>query len=259
VSDNWLKEFGFNPLRLPRRDLRPFDVLKKGHDGAFTSKVGTLDMLLSSAQPPPDAETDEPTGDIAKKRTRKLEGKLGLSVLNALFGGLVGAKLGANAELAKASQMEVTYEDVRLDSVPLLALQAWVEKAQITAPQSALVDLNDDKFAVVTAVLRSSRLSVSASRDGGTGVSAGVPEIAGVVSAEASIDTARTDGSSVTFDGTDPIAFGFQAYVLLFEGNLTLGLQEVRRAVPVGDDAYADDAWTAPGEVDAVKDEPLVT
>jgi hypothetical protein len=249
VSENWLKEYGFNPLRLPRRDLRPLDVLRKGHGGAFDTKVGTLDMLLSSGDQLPEAVAGEPAGGIAQKRSRKLEGKLGLSVLGALF----GSKLGARTALGKADQLEVTYEDVLLDSVPLLVLQRWVEGAQITAPQSALVDLNDDRFAVVTAVLRSSNLSVSATHDGDKSLSLDVPEISGVVSAGVGVSSGRADGSSVTFAG-EPIAFGFQAYVLMYEGNLTLGLQEVRGEAP---ENFSDDAWTGPDELDELGDDPL--
>ena len=253
MADNWLKEFGFNPLRLPRRDLGPFDVLVKGRDGAFSAKAGTLDMLLSSAAPRPDVTTGEPTGDLAKKLTRKVDGKLGLSVLSALFGGMIGSKLGAETELKHARAMDVTYEDVTQDSLLLLPLQRWLEEADVTAPQSGMVMLNDERFAVVTAVLRSAKLSVSASREGGKSLALNVPEISGVFSTNAAVSSASENGSTVTFAGQEPIAFGFQAYVLLFEGNLTLGLDEVRGTQP----DPADLAWTADEELPAIEDTPL--
>ena len=149
---------------------------------------------------------------------------LGLSVLGALLGALIGGRLGASTRLGKAKTMEVTYEDVVLDSVAELALQRWIEEARINAPRSARADLDGSRFAVVTAVLRSAKLTVAVDQHADGGVSLDVPEISGIVSADASLAITRADGSQVTFEGPEPITFGTQAFVLLYEGNLTMGL-----------------------------------
>ena len=255
MSENWLKEYGFNPLRLPRRDLRPLDVLRMGHDQTFSTKAGTLDMLLSGDGPAPEVVVGEPTGGIAAQQTRKVEGRFGLSVLGALLGGLVGGKLGASTQLGKAKTVDVTYEEVTLDSVAELAIQGWIEAAQIAAPRSARADLEAGRFAVVTAVLRSSKLTVAVGRNGDAGVTLDVPEITGIVAAEASVGMSRVDGSQVTFEGPEPITFGLQAFVLQYEGYLTLGLPtEARGETPRG---FEQHAWTAGDEMDAVEDAPL--
>jgi hypothetical protein len=251
MGANWLKEFGFNALALPRRELGPFDVLLEDRNSVFSSKAGTLDQVLASDAPRPEPTLGEPTGSIAQKVGRKMELKLGLSVLDALLGGFLGSKLGAETELSRAKDLEITYEDVTQDSLPLLSLQAWMESAEIVAPQAARDMLGDEKLAVVTAVLRSAKLSVAATADRGASLALDVPQISGIVAADGKVARSSTDGTRVTFDGGEPIAFGFQAYVMLYDGGASLGLEEVRRGAPA---EATDQAWTADGEVGEIRD-----
>jgi hypothetical protein len=172
-----------------------------------------------------------------------MELKFGLSLLDSVLGGLLGSKLGAETGFRHAKDLEITYEDVTQDSVPLLTLQAWMEGAEIVAPQAARSMLGDEKLAVVTAVLRSA--------NGGASVALDVPAISGIVAAEGKVARSSTDGTTVTFEGGEPIAFGFQAYVMLYDGGAGLGLEEVRRGEPADP---VDQAWTAAGEVEEIRD-----
>jgi hypothetical protein len=253
---NWLKDFGFNALALPRRQLGPLDILLEDGNGIFSSKAGTLEQVLASQTERPEPTTGEPTGSIAQKLERKMELKFGLSLLDSLLGGLLGAKLGAQTSLQHAKDLEMTYEDVTQDSLPLLSLQAWMEQADIVAPDAACRMLEDEKLAVVTAVLRSAKLTVRASRDNGASIALDLPQISGVVAAEGKVAASSADGTCVTFEGDEPIVFGFQAYVLLYSGGASLGLEEVRRGEGAADPV--EQAWTADGEVQEIRDAVLV-
>jgi hypothetical protein len=253
---NWLKDFGFNALALPRRQLGPLDILLEDGNGIFSSKAGTLDQVLASQAERPEPTTGEPTGSMAQKLERKMELKLGLSLLDSLFGGLLGSKLGAQTSLRHAKGLEMAYEDVTQDSLPLLSLQAWMEQADMVAPDAAQQMLEDEKLAVVTAVLRSPKLSVQATRDGGASIALDVPQISGLVAAEGKAARCSADGTRVTFEGSEPIVFGFQAYVLLYSGGASLGLEEVRRGESAADPV--EQAWTADGEVQEIRDAMLV-
>jgi hypothetical protein len=253
---NWLKDFGFNALALPRRELGPLDVLLEDCNGMFSSKAGTLDQVLASETERPELTTGEPTGSIAQKLGRKMELKFGLSLLDSLLGGLLGSKLGAETSLQHAKDLEMTYEDVTQDSLPLLSLQAWMEDANIVAPHAARQMLEDEKLAVVTAVLRSAKLTVQATRDGGASIALDVPQISGIVAAEGKVASSSADGTRITFEGDEPIVFGFQAYVLLYNGGASLGLEEVRRGEGTADPV--EQAWTADGEVEEIRDAVLI-
>lgn len=238
MADNWLKEYGFNALLLPRRDLGPKDLLMRSQDG-FDQKVGTVEMMLSSADALPGVSSGEPTGSLSRKVEKKVEVGLGLKILGALLGAATAGKLGATAKVQRASHLVVSYEDVVQDSVAVLALQAWLESADVTGPKAAQVWLNDERLAAVTSVLRSAKLSIVAETQDGASIDLDVPEIQGLISGDAKVEVSSSSTSKVTFTGPTPIAFGFQAFVLRYEGNVSFGLEPLkgitaRRPDPAG-------------------------
>jgi hypothetical protein len=53
------------------------------------------------------------------------------------------------------------------------------------------------------------------------------------------------------FTGAEPIAFGFQAFVMNFERNVSFGLEETK---DLGTEDFASAAWTADRELAAISD-----
>jgi len=249
MADNWLKEYQFSALELPRRDLAPGDVVFRDN-GRFDQKVGSLPMLFTSSSEMPGTTSGEPTGSIARSFEKKVDAGLGLKILGALFGG--ASKLGAGLEAKHAKSMSVTYEDVTQDSLAVLALQSWLEQAQITTSRQATDWLNDEKLAAVTAVLRTAKLSIVAERENGAAIELDVPEIQGIVSGGARVSAGSGASSKITFTGEDPIAFGFQAFVMLFDENVSFGLEQTR-----GRPDFGAEAWTAETELETVEDASL--
>ena len=248
-DDNWLKEYGFNVVALPRRDLRPGDVLLRP-DGRFDQKAGNLAMVFESAEPVPDNTVGEPVAEIARTGDHRVQAGLGVKILGALFGGAVGSKLGAHLEGRHATRLAVRYEDVEQDSLPVLALDAWIQQAKVKLSGQGAIWLNNNKLAAITAVLRTAKLSVTAQRDDGASVELDLPEIQGLVGGEGKVSAESGSASKVTFLGNEPIAFGWQAFVLRFSGNVSFGLEQVRGVAP----APEQDAWTDEEEIDEVAD-----
>lgn len=251
MAQNWLKEYGFNAVKLPRRDLYPGDLLF-GDKGAFDEKVGDLSMLLQSeaALPP---TTTEPVAHIGRTVTRDVDASLGVRILGALFGPGTAGKLGGSVSFRDARSLSVTYADVEQQTLAVLALQTWIEGAKVNTNRWAQDNLNREQYAAVTTVLRTAKLSIVALGDRGGELSLDAPEIQGIVGGGASVNHSSQDASRVTFTGAEPIAFGFQAFILRFRGNVSFGLE---RAKGLGDDDdHRADAWAADEELDAVRDE----
>jgi hypothetical protein len=259
-DDNWMKDFGFNALRLPRRDLRPKDVLLK-QDGRFETKVGDVSMVVSSDAPLPEVSSGEPTATLGRQITKKLDVSFGLKLLGALIGAGASDKLGIDTGYKHARTLDVTYENVVQDSIPVIALQGWLENGQVSAPSAARVWLNDDELAAVTAVLRSNKLSVVAKNENGEKLDLSIPEVSGVVSGDIKVEAASGDSTKITFEGKDPIAFGYQAFQMVYEGDVSFGLKQVRKfegADKAADtDRFADDAWTSDSEIEEIREEPV--
>jgi hypothetical protein len=253
MAENWLREYGFNAVQLPRRDLSPADVMYRSN-GSFDQKVGNLSMLFSSNQGLPTMTPSEPTGAISRSLEKKVEASLGVKILGALFGGGSSSKLGADLEAKRARKLTVTYEEVTQDSLAVLALQSWLQQAKIQTARQAMGWLNDEKLAAVTAVLRTANLSIVAERESGGSIDLSVPEIQGLVGADVKVSASSTTSSKITFTGKAPVAFGFQAFKMVFEGNVWFGLEETRG---VGADAVGASAWTNDIAIDAIGDKPL--
>lgn len=252
MADNWLKEYRFTAIELPRRDLAPADVVFRSN-GGFDQKVGNLPMLFSSTPGLPATTSGEPTGSIARSFEKRVEASLGLKILGALFGGGASSKLGAGLEAKHARSLSVTYEDVTQDSLAVLELQSWLEQAQIRTSRQATDWLNHEKLATVTAVLRTAKLSIVAEGENGVAIDLSVPEIQGLVAGEAKVSAQSSDSSKITFTGKEPIAFGFQAYVMIFDKNVSFGLEQTRAARQ----DFGAEAWTGEAELETVGDRRL--
>jgi hypothetical protein len=252
MADNWLKLYRFTAVELPRRDVAPGDVVFRSN-GGFDQKVGNLPMLFSSTTGLPATTSGEPTGSIARSFEKKVEASLGLKILGALFGGGASSKLGADLEAKHARSLSVTYEDVTQDSLAVLELQSWLERAQIQTSRQATDWLNDDKLAAVTAVLRTAKLSIVAARENGVAIELNVPEIQGIVAGDAKVSAQSSDTSKITFTGKEPIAFGFQAFVMIFDKNVSFGLEQTRAARQ----DFGAQAWTGEDELETVGDRRL--
>jgi hypothetical protein len=249
VAENWLKAYNFNALQLPRQNLAPHDVLLR-ENGSFDTKAGDLTMLFASAEKLSEVPPGEPMADIERRITRKLKVGLGVRLLAVVFGG-AASKLGAATSLSKAHTIDVTYEDVEQTSTALLKLQTWIEQAKVQTSKQGMVWLNDGRLAVIVAVLHTKRLSFVATDSTGARIQMDVPEIQGIVKGAGKLERDREDTSRLNFTGDSAIAFGYQAYVMKFSGNVSFGLE---RAKGLGKRDYGPQAWTADKEIPKLRD-----
>jgi hypothetical protein len=256
MADNWLKPYNFTAIQLPRRDLNPNDVLLRGN-GSFDQKVGDVTMLFGADATPPPVSSGEPAGSIARSYEKKVELGIGARILGALFGAAPSSQLGANLEAKHASALSITYEDVTQDTVAVLALQGWLENARVETSRQAMQWLNDEKLAAVTAILRTAKLSIVAQKQDGGAIKLNVPEIEGIVGGQITVAADQQSSDKLTFTGQAPIAFGFQAFVMNFEGNVSFGLEQLRDATAAADPASL--AWSGEQELVAVDDRQLPT
>jgi hypothetical protein len=246
MAENWLKEYGFNVVGLPRRDLYPADVLLRSN-GRFDEKAGDLGMVFTYEEELPRANAGEPVAAILRTIDREVELNFGLKVLGALVGVATAGKFGAAAAAKHATRLTVTYEAVEQDSIAVLALDSWIQLAKPKVTGQSAIWLNNNKLAAITAVLRTATLSVIAQRQDGASVELTMPEIQGIVGGEASVNKHSASSTAVTFTGKQPIVFGFQAYVMKFAGNVAFGIDPVRRRKGPAPEQFA---WTIDDEVE---------
>src|SRR6185503_19751401 len=84
-------------------------------------------------------------------------------------------------------------------------------------PSGTLEKLLDDEVYVVTSVLKTKKIVVSAQGDSGAAVKVDLPSIQQAVGGNLKVETAGSQESRVAFEGAVPVAFAFQAGQLVFD------------------------------------------
>src|ERR1051325_1830930 len=91
----YLRDLGFNVVRLPRATVQPLDLLGRS-DGPLV-RLGPLSSVWKSKSPPPKAVSDR-TVTITAQSTAKLKMSIGVRILDSILQGLAGAPVGGSLD-----------------------------------------------------------------------------------------------------------------------------------------------------------------
>ena len=235
-SITFLRSHGYSVFRFPRASAQPLELMHR--DGKDLTRLGMVpDLVTAGSVALPDVRRDASPGiDIDGKETSKVNIAIGLSILGSFIGALGGGKLGLDGAFNKARTVTFQYSGVMEDVVDVLALEKFVKAGRISPniPSGTLEKLLDDEAYVVTSVLKTKKILVSAQGESGATVKVDVPVIQQAVGANLSVGTADTQESRVAFEGAVPVAFAFQAVQLVFDGS---GEFLTTQQLPAGDAA----------------------
>lgn len=223
-SITFLREFGYSVFRLPRASAQPLEVMHR--DGKDLSRLGVLEQLIEGgAAPPPTVHRDATPGiDLEGKQTSRINVAIGVNILGSFIGALGGGNLGLSVGFKKARTVTFTYTGVMEDRVDVLALESFVHAGSIRPfiPSGTLDKLIDDDVYVVTAVLKTKRIVVSAQGEAGTTIDLEVPIIRNAIGGSVKTEADGDLASTIAFQGETPVAFAFQAVQLVFDDDSQL-------------------------------------
>jgi hypothetical protein len=222
-TSNYLIDIGYTGLALPRRNIAPLDLLLTGGDGPWT-RIGPLEQVVGAGGvDPPGVDPPDASPDIGGKVTRKLEIGFALKILSS-FLQVFGASAGLEAKYARATEADLSFEDVTMEFVNLAPLDMYLGAGEVnTAARNVMLWLNDGKCVIVTNVLRSPKITITALHANEGSVEVQVPEIAQAVEGRVNVSASSERSSRVTFEaaqGELGVAFGFQALQLNYSGNV---------------------------------------
>jgi len=215
---NLLKDIGFLPLRLPRADVEPLQLLNV--DGNKLSLLGGLDEAMNSgtAKLPGITKDIATAGQIQGTRSSTVKASLGIDILGNILGALTGTKLDVSAGFQNASTLTFEFADVTVSTVSIILLDKYLNVATIDPTAKQIMQLMQaGKAAVTTAVARSKKYVVSAQNDKGADVKADVPVIKGIASGNLSVSTSGSKNQKIVFEGPNAVTFGLQATQLRFD------------------------------------------
>jgi hypothetical protein len=224
---NLLKDFSYNVVRLPRTGIRPLQILEKqGNDLVVLGDVA--DLFIAGSAALPSVGPDEQATFINGKRTRSLSISVGLSLLGGIIGAMTGSKVKLDVGYRKASALAFEFNDVKMNQTNQIQLSRFLTAARIdetVGPPAKLLEA--DKLYVITSTIKSRKFTAEAARDGGVSVEVDVPLIKSLVSGNVGVKTEGANNSKISYEGTVPLVFGFQAIRMEFEQGKFKGFKQV--------------------------------
>lgn len=234
-SITFLNKFGYNVVRLPRKDISPMDVLGKRDS---VERLGRLSAIWKTAAAEPAVSAPQPVSDVEGQKSQDLELSIGLKVLENALKGLGAAVPSLNFAFKQARKVQFTYTNVTSASVEPLDVGNYLASGDLNTNNAAVAPyfLDEDAHAfLIVDVLRSDSISVTAKSESGVETTLDVPAIQGVVGVNIGVKPGSAGSSTITFKGPEPITFGFKAFIIAYsDGRWTL-----RGAKASGDMAFA--------------------
>jgi hypothetical protein len=224
-----LKDFAYAVVRLPRENIRPLQILEKqGND--LTILGGLADLFGDGQASLPEIGPDQQAAFINGKRTRALDINVGLSLLGGIVGAMTGSKLKLDAAYKKASNLTFEFEDVKVNEVNQLGLNKFLggTKVDPAVGQGILKALEDDRLYVITSTVKSKKFKTEATQSSGLSAAVDIPVVKEVVGGAVQIKSEGASDSRITYEGTSPLVFGFQAARMEFEKGAFKGLSQAK-------------------------------
>jgi hypothetical protein len=213
-----LRSFGYNVVRLPKANIKPLQLFGKKNNELY--RLGELAVVFKSRgnAPLPSIMENASTANISGQRSGDLSAGLGLSMLGGVISSLGGSTSGLDSKYQQANSIAFQYEDVLEDSVDGAALDQFLSDADIN-PFSKTVDalLESDQVYVTTATIKSRKFTIFPKTAKGTDIALQIPPIQGVVGSNVKVSSQGQNSSAITFEGSTPLVFGFQAVQLFYD------------------------------------------
>ena len=193
-------------------------------------------------------------------KTDALEVSLGLSVLADALRAFGATVPSLDVAYNKASKVQFSYTGVMSSSVDVFEVGAWLTSGVLANENPSVQNWFANKKArtyLITEVLTTTALTVTASDEQGTSVGVDVPAIEGMIGAKVKVSPSDSSNSTVTFTGAEPITFGFAVQqIQSVDGKWMIHsvAPSGDLAFPVGDDEASPETpkgvvlKTAPGE-----------
>lgn len=216
-SVNFLNATGYNVVRLPRTGIQPLDVITR--DGKTCERLGSLDQMWTSRRPVPVAGPPHPAADIEGQTTGELKLSIGLKLLASALAAM-GARV---ADLAfaytRADAVQFEFANVRAIAIDPLAVGDFLQDGDLHSgnPFVERYFLDEDAEAfVLTEVLQSDQLVVTARTENGTEVAVDIPAIQEAVGASVAVSAKDVRQSRVFYKGPEFLTFAFKAFSISF-------------------------------------------
>lgn len=235
----YLNQLGYNVVRLPREGIAPLDVL--GRDAKALDRLGHLRSIWTSDEPEPPVQPVDAAGVVGEK-TDHLKLSVGLKLLGNILRAMTGQDASVKAAYERARTVQFTFTDVQAEGIDPFEVGRYIAAGDLDAG-NPFVDRyffgDEAETYVITEVLKSNKVTVTARDKQKTEVAVEVPVVQQAVGGDVEVKAANAQATDITYAGPTMLVFGFKVFGLAFVD----GAWRVHGAAPSGDLAFSlDDA-----------------
>jgi serralysin len=207
---------GYTGVRYPRADIEAGSLVAKQNSQVM--ELGRAADAFDSAAAAPVASAPAPAADFEGKSSSALSASLALGVLDDLLR-VIGGGASVKAAYNGASTVTFKVQNVTTQALPVLAFDKWLAAARLRADSPLIAPYveGDGELFVITRLLCATELGVSATDSRGSSFSVDVPALQKVLDARLAIETNASTQGSLTYRGSTPVVFGFQALRLIVD------------------------------------------
>jgi hypothetical protein len=211
-----LKDQGYNVVQFPKADLRPTQLLSR--KGNKLQRIGELTTtFIPGATALPSISDDQPGPNISGTKSANIDINVGLSILSGLISALGASTLGLSGSYTQARKIQFEFDTCIENHTEISALDAFLAGASVNPLARAVTDmLNDDDIFVVTSTIRSAKINTIATDSNNAAISLDVPVVQNTVGANVKVTASGAASATVAYQGSVPLAFGYQAVQLIF-------------------------------------------
>jgi hypothetical protein len=251
---NYLKSYGYCPVRLPKSDLKPLQILfKKGTD---LHRLGQLSTVLHSETISiPKIQENIQAANIIGQRTSDIKIGIGLNILGNILGAMGGSAIGIQNIYSNAKNIRFEFNDVFEDSVEIAILDTFLGDADFNPFSRYVTELLESNYVyIITSTIKSNKFTVISTSSHNEEIEVNVPEIQSIVGPKVKVIANSATASKLTYEGSVSLIFGFQAVRLFYDNGRYTALEPVTKGVALkGLENVPDD-----GSERLMVDEPFI-
>jgi hypothetical protein len=179
-----LNDLGYNVIKVPRTDIAPLDLL--AHDAASPQlrKIGTISSFWKTSAPVPVPGPPSVAASLNNTHSNKLELGFGLDLLKGALAVFGASAPSLDLSHTSARSLQFNYTGVTTVSIDTGLIGDYLTEGTLNVgnPETKhrFLDAGSQVY-IITEVIRSTSITVTATDENGNGVSLSAPEINGIL------------------------------------------------------------------------------
>jgi hypothetical protein len=235
----YLNSLGYNVLKLPREKLSVMTIIGR-HNGVM-QELGLLSNIWKTEVKPPEQEEQEVGSEINGQETNDLKLSIGLEILSGILKVMGAVTPEVDFAYQNAKSLQFGFKNVTMKHVQPFLVGEYLSKGDLNEknPFGSYFTDEDKEAFVVTDVLVSNAIKVTAKNRDGLAVGVDVPAISKAVSAKIKVKFDQKEETVVTYEGATSLAFGFKVFGIQY-ANGNWGIYGAKPSAEIAFDAETE-------------------